>query len=100
MSDENNALKPGGSGNIDGLNEAIKSRFDAEVDVRQKRQLLNAEIGLARAKLEEKGVPKKVQAMGVAYMMLSAEHRQLHKEMMDVITEVIDENFEPDLFAD
>jgi len=99
MSEEpNNATKPGGSGNINGLEDAIKGRFEAEVDARLARQKINATLNLARATLEEKGVPKKIQAVGVTYMMFTAEERAVYKEMIDIITPIIDDNFEPDLF--
>ena len=94
---EDNALK-GGGGNIAGLKSDIKATLDIEIGAKKDRAEINAAVNAARTALEAKGVPKKILSMGLTYLGFNKENREAFDATMDVIKEVIDENFEPDLF--
>jgi hypothetical protein len=97
MTEANNAGKPGGSGNTDGLKKAVRKAFKTILDVKGERQNLNAKLAEMREMLVQQGVSKKVFAMAQTYLALDQEDRDAFNEFFDIFKEVIDTEFQPDL---
>ena len=85
--------------NVKALKETIREAFKTIISVREDRQQLNAQLAEVREKMVQNGVPKKVFALAQSYALLDSDNRELFNTFFDTFREVIDAEFQPNLFS-
>ena len=97
MADNTTPLTNSG-GNIKKLKEAAAKGISEILDHKAERSAVNAKIAAVRADLEAKGIPKKILAAGLNYLTMTADEREAWDQVFDIVKEVVDDKFQPDMF--